>query len=549
MEESEMGRPGEPAKSTSGAFDARAMGERDAGLLALPYEVLIIILGELDAIDCSHIACVSRHLPVACADEGIWALYHERRWRRPRGLVIPRVESRSDYVRRHKQDAEAARCVGALLNQNTRAPAWKRLLQLGDEVIERVAELERDRTLRKDLGREAGLALVAINQSAGMRDWRALVRRAKAASRSRSEPPALEEGALVLVRLYQSREQLRRPHVHAEDEVCAQIDSLASRLASRLSELDSADAVAAVRELSALLFTEEVSKGPGESPGDAKGGRWPRNVRRPGADARAPSAPPSRHPDLHQTSSLHLSTAPTSSDPLPAQGFSGNSADYYNAGNSLLDQLLETRKGIPISLSVLFAAVCGRVGVGLDAIGLPGHFLLATRPQPPHNERVFVDAFHGGALLDLAHCQEIVHSYGHRWSPEFAEPVPPTEVWGRMLRNLMNCHAQAHAGSFDPAKASMIERLLAHTNDILRDRPRATEEEEEEEEEEEARRHDEDAIRHPSSEPKRSSTESSQSHGIAGMPSDLSHEQQRQLMHMLQLLQLRMAAGGGEESG
>ena len=122
----------------------------------------------------------------------------------------------------------------------------------------------------------------------------------------------------------------------------------------------------------------------------------------------------------------------------------------------MLDHVLTSRTGIPISLSVLFAAVCARVGVHLDMIGLPGHFLLATTPQPPHGERVFIDAFHGGRLLSLEHCETIVKGYGIEWSEEMATPVPLTEVWGRMVRNLMNCHKQ----TADIDKLRLAEQLL-----------------------------------------------------------------------------------------
>ena len=95
----------------------------------------------------------------------------------------------------------------------------------------------------------------------------------------------------------------------------------------------------------------------------------------------------------------------------------------------MLDRVLESRTGIPISLSVLFAAVCRRVGVQLDMIGLPGHFLLATRPTPT-TPRTFVDVFNGGRLLGLRECEEIVASYGIGWSDSMVTPVPMSEVAG-----------------------------------------------------------------------------------------------------------------------
>ena len=87
------------------------------------------------------------------------------------------------------------------------------------------------------------------------------------------------------------------------------------------------------------------------------------------------------------------------------EGFHGNRENYYNYQNSLLDHVLVSRTGIPISLAVVFAAVCRRVGVHLDFVGMPGHLLLATRPRA-QDPRVFVDSFHGGALLGHAQCKE-----------------------------------------------------------------------------------------------------------------------------------------------
>ena len=106
-----------------------------------------------------------------------------------------------------------------------------------------------------------------------------------------------------------------------------------------------------------------------------------------------------------------------------------------------------------------------RVGVPLDMIGLPGHFLLSTRPQPhassaASRERVFVDAFHGGSLLDIRQCESIVRSYGYAWSEAMAQPVPPNEVCVRMLRNLLNCHKQTG----DMTRARLVEATIASSS-------------------------------------------------------------------------------------
>eukprot|EP00962_Isochrysis_galbana_P035681 scaffold12239_cov111-Isochrysis_galbana.AAC.5 len=60
-------------------------------------------------------------------------------------------------------------------------------------------------------------------------------------------------------------------------------------------------------------------------------------------------------------------------------------------------------------------------------IGLPGHFLLATRPAIPGTARTFVDVFHGGKLLGLSDCEQIVKAYGLRWDYAMVAPVPMSE--------------------------------------------------------------------------------------------------------------------------
>jgi len=78
------------------------------------------------------------------------------------------------------------------------------------------------------------------------------------------------------------------------------------------------------------------------------------------------------------------------------EGFRGNRADYYDPANSLLDQVLARRTGIPITLSVLAMEVGRRVGAPLVGIGMPGHFLV---PEAPDGSS-FHDPFHRGPPPD-----------------------------------------------------------------------------------------------------------------------------------------------------
>lgn len=117
-----------------------------------------------------------------------------------------------------------------------------------------------------------------------------------------------------------------------------------------------------------------------------------------------------------------------------AHGFAGNRHDYYDPANSYLDVVLDRRVGIPISLSVLAMAVGARVGVGLDGVSMPGHFLTRERSHPDS----FLDAF-TGELLDTAGCIRAfrrVQAGPVRFDPSWLAPVGSFAVLGRMLANL-----------------------------------------------------------------------------------------------------------------
>lgn len=115
-------------------------------------------------------------------------------------------------------------------------------------------------------------------------------------------------------------------------------------------------------------------------------------------------------------------------------GFRGDRDDYSDPRNSLLDQVLDRRLGIPITLSVLLIEVGRRRGVPLVGVGMPGHFLV--RAADDHD--AFADPFHQRPL-DRDGCVELFRSV-HGPKPTFAErfldPVGPRAVLARMLTNL-----------------------------------------------------------------------------------------------------------------
>nr|MBP7596786.1 transglutaminase family protein [Candidatus Microthrix sp.] len=83
-------------------------------------------------------------------------------------------------------------------------------------------------------------------------------------------------------------------------------------------------------------------------------------------------------------------------------GFQPNLRNYYDPRNSLLDQVLDRRRGIPLSLAALALAVAERCGAPLAGVGMPGHFLLAETHGDDGGVRRYFDPFDGGRELSIA---------------------------------------------------------------------------------------------------------------------------------------------------
>jgi regulator of sirC expression with transglutaminase-like and TPR domain len=116
-------------------------------------------------------------------------------------------------------------------------------------------------------------------------------------------------------------------------------------------------------------------------------------------------------------------------------GFRGNTEDYGDPRNSYLDQVLDRRLGIPITLAVLLIEVGRRVGVPFSGIGLPGHFVVRHEGVP----RVLLDPFEGGRTLTAEDCEERVRRiYGEAlaFEPAMLTPVGRRAILARMLANL-----------------------------------------------------------------------------------------------------------------
>jgi regulator of sirC expression with transglutaminase-like and TPR domain len=138
-------------------------------------------------------------------------------------------------------------------------------------------------------------------------------------------------------------------------------------------------------------------------------------------------------------------------------GFIGNTANYYDPRNSYLNDVIDRRLGIPITLSLVYLEVARRINFPMVGVGMPGHFLV----RPAVEEMlVFVDPFHGGETMFPEDCQErLSEIYGRPvdLQPEYLEPVGSRYFLARMLTNLKGIYIDQKD---DLRTLAMIDRIL-----------------------------------------------------------------------------------------
>jgi len=133
-------------------------------------------------------------------------------------------------------------------------------------------------------------------------------------------------------------------------------------------------------------------------------------------------------------------------------GLRGNTDDYYNINNSLLPEVIDTRLGIPITLSLIYILVGRRAGIPISGAGLPGHFLIR------HGQNFF-DPFHRGVRVGLEECRARVEEQGLTLTASTLQPVPPPQFLARILNNM-----QSLAQESDPPLAAKLSDWIGALN-------------------------------------------------------------------------------------
>lgn len=126
-------------------------------------------------------------------------------------------------------------------------------------------------------------------------------------------------------------------------------------------------------------------------------------------------------------------------------GFEGNSEDYYNPQNSLLPSVMYSRKGLPITLSLLYKLIADRVGLNVWGVGLPGHFVVGVNYC---GKTAWVDPFAAGRLLTLQEAKSRVSGqFGSQleWSDRLLAPVGNRYWITRVLQNLLSSYTRSES--------------------------------------------------------------------------------------------------------
>jgi regulator of sirC expression with transglutaminase-like and TPR domain len=148
-------------------------------------------------------------------------------------------------------------------------------------------------------------------------------------------------------------------------------------------------------------------------------------------------------------------------------GFVGEMDDYYNPKNNFLNEVIDKKSGLPITLSVLYMELAKFIGLDLKIIGFPSHVLVK------YNEEMILDPFNDGRLLDIDDLQEILdRNFDGQldFEPEFLDEIKSEQVLIRLARNLKNSYFQSYANEKALKCVNMTLSIEPESPEDIRDK-------------------------------------------------------------------------------
>ncbi|CAM6101611.1 unnamed protein product [Calypogeia fissa] len=387
------------------------MAASRAGFVQFPEEILTKVFSLLNMEDLLQAAAVCKAWQQVASSEALWESICRQRWRLWTKLSTSAAGGsqhwRQTCQRRVELDRSARRLVAEMAWPLQRHNCFREVVALGDQVVE---ELERLSSRQGD--QEEGTRFFASKSLQRISQTNCII----AMKELLATPlPQLEDclarGALLIAKL---RYQDLDVEV-VESRIGDWKDILLQRLrrdadVARFGGLStSAGALAGLKQLNALLF----------------------------GDVRAP--PPGEDADSQGT---------LSSDPLvdvnvfrQCMNLRANVEDYYNPSNLYLNDVLDSRKGVEISLAIIHYTIGRRCNIPVHIVAIPMRFVTKVGEEGEADER-FVDVFNSGRLLLRSECIDLIQEMGLDIETERLAPVPPSRIFYTICDNLYAIYQQ-----------------------------------------------------------------------------------------------------------
>ena len=148
-------------------------------------------------------------------------------------------------------------------------------------------------------------------------------------------------------------------------------------------------------------------------------------------------------------------------------GFFGDMDDYYNPKNNFLNEVIDKKSGLPLTMSILYAEMAKFIGLDLKIIGFPSHVLVK------YNEEMILDPYHDGRLLDIDYLQEILDRNFDgqlEFEPEFLDEIKSEKVLVRLARNLKNSYLHSYAHEKALRCVNMTLAIERESSEDVRDK-------------------------------------------------------------------------------
>eukprot|EP00877_Chromochloris_zofingiensis_P004120 jgi/Chrzof1/13709/Cz08g09030.t1 len=413
----------------------------------LPLNFLQSVVETLDLTDVinASMTCKLWHR----ASLGVWQSLGQKRWTRWQTPPPPGAGHqvwKSEYARRHKIDKDLLPTLNNACWLNLREACFRQTWTWGWDVFEALAKTAAD-----DSNMAVGASFWARTSLQHFASYKCVSKIHHMLSDPNFGEDQILQGALVLAELY-----------HPLSDVSAVqtfVDSLAQELKRRMQDAEVAGGVEALRLLNQLMFSppDALDAAPA---GEATTSTTAAPTSESGAYARRTSSDVDAAAATADDADVAGMTGPDLSHlRVPAAGLGlglqGDEADYYNASNSLLDDVLIRRRGIPISLAVLYMALGRAAGLPVQLVGVPLH-VVTKMGEPGASDERFVDVYNKGAMYTREDMSAFMLDLGVAPLPQHLEPLKPAAVYFRMCSNLLNTQL-----STSEDRVTSLVRLMA----------------------------------------------------------------------------------------